>query len=474
MADIRISELADLQNVEDEDILVINDVSAQTTKRITRERFLVGTTQNVYDSGDNAIAKQDLTVNNDLIVGGDIHTTGEVSFGSLTDVISGVTAHKFSTISDGIENNNSDGSIPTSGAVASYLNYFLDNLYDSATIPTTINDLIDVTIASPIENQVLTYDGSKWINASPTSGGSTIYDLNDLDDVVIAGVSEGQVLKFSNGYWINADDSGATTTLSQLNDVVTAGVEIDDIARQAATTLLVSPFGTSSYRFDQYGTEDNPNLIFKAGTTVAFDLDSATSHPFLILKNSTNFNTGLIHVDDDGTVSTGASAQGKNSGTLYWKIPGEGEGNYSYLCSVHASMNGTIEVTPAKGNLNSRDTFNITTGSIPAGDSADVNIEIYKSYALMKVQVDRPAWIRIYTDAASRDADVGRTQDSAAASGLVTEIITTAPETVNLAPAPIGFNNESPVTNVIPMKVVNLSGLSNTVDITLTALKLEA
>ena len=51
MADIKISELPLLTNVEDSDFLVVNDVSSATTKKITRERFLFGLPSNVIDSG---------------------------------------------------------------------------------------------------------------------------------------------------------------------------------------------------------------------------------------------------------------------------------------------------------------------------------------------------------------------------------------------------------------------------------------
>ena len=45
-----------------------------------------------------------------------------------------------------------------------------------------------------------------------------------------------------------------------------------------------------------------------------------------------------------GTVTTGASAQGQTTGTLYWKIPAGISGTYGYLCGSHGGMNGTITV----------------------------------------------------------------------------------------------------------------------------------
>ena len=57
-----------------------------------------------------------------------------------------------------------------------------------------------------------------------------------------------------------------------------------------------------------------------------------------------NYNTGLIHVDVDGTVTTGSNAQGKTSGTLYWQIPASTTGNYQYICSFHPAMVGVIAI----------------------------------------------------------------------------------------------------------------------------------
>lgn len=120
MADIRISELVDLQNAQDDDVIIINDASSNITKKITRERFLLGVSQNLRDSGENSVALQDLTVNNDLFVGGDISTTGNVEFGSLTDVVNDVTVYGIITSEQGLENYDSDGYLPTTSAIISY------------------------------------------------------------------------------------------------------------------------------------------------------------------------------------------------------------------------------------------------------------------------------------------------------------------------------------------------------------------
>ena len=117
----------------------------------------------------------------------------------------------------------------------------------------------------------------------------------------------------------------------------------------AVTRLDVTNNGASAFRFDQYGAAvDNPSLYVRAGETIAFNLNNA-GHPFAIRVSSggSNYDTGLTHVATDGTVSTGSSAQGKVSGTLYWKVPYELGGNtYVYQCTIHGGMVGSIVLEP--------------------------------------------------------------------------------------------------------------------------------
>lgn len=138
---------------------------------------------------------------------------------------------------------------------------------------------------------------------------------------------------------------GGASDFNNLTDATTAGLTIDKIYLPAITRLDVTANGTSAYRFDQYGSTDDPTITAINATTIAFNLTGAGGHPFLIQDNTgTNYNTGLVHVTTTGVVTTGSSAQGKSSGTLYWKIPDSISGNYRYQCASHAGMVGTITV----------------------------------------------------------------------------------------------------------------------------------
>ena len=142
---------------------------------------------------------------------------------------------------------------------------------------------------------------------------------------------------------INSTVSAGATAFTGLSDA--AGLTVDKIYLPAITMLDVTANSTTAYRFDQYGTTDDPTIYAINGTTIAFNLAGASSHPFLIQDGTgTNYNTGLVHVTTGGTVTTGASAQGKSSGTLYWKIPDSISGAYRYQCQSHPGMVGNISI----------------------------------------------------------------------------------------------------------------------------------
>jgi plastocyanin len=173
------------------------------------------------------------------------------------------------------------------------------------------------------------------------------------DDSVVRFITSGNTFKIAGSGSITtiSDESGnitiegltGATTFNTLTDSVSAGLTVDEIFLPAITALTVSNSGASAYLFDQY-TGSNPTIFAISGTTIAFKL-TASGHPFLIQDGAgSNYNTGLFHVSTAGVVSTGSAAQGKDSGTLYWKLPAGISGGYRYQCSLHAPMVGSITV----------------------------------------------------------------------------------------------------------------------------------
>ena len=326
--------------------------------------------------------------------------------------------------------------------------------------------------------EILSWDGSDyaWISAGGGSG-YTDADVNNHLNQSSAGTNEVLSWDGSDYAWV-AQSGGGSSTLAALTEVNTADLDVHDMAYPATTVHVMTPNGSSAYRSDHYGTSDNPTLYVNAGETIAFDLTGVTSsHPFEIRSDaSTAYNTGLVHIAPDGTKSTGSNAQGKTSGVLYWKVPGDISGTYKYICTVHSGMIGDIEIADPSasggGGLPTRTTKTTVTGGMTADQNANIIIDGFKSFALFKIETTHAAWVRLYVDTASRTADASRTelQDPAPDAGVIAEVITTGAETVKFGPGVIGWLESG---NVISAAVKNKSGSTNNVGVTLTLMQLE-
>lgn len=366
-----------------------------------------------------------------------------------------------------------------------YLDY--NNFTNTPAIPTSLTGL---GISDGTSGQLLSTDGNGTFSFVTVAVGET--NQNAFSNIAVSGQStvvadsptDTLTLVAGTGISITTNASTDTITITSataftdLSEVNTAGLTVDEIYLSAVTALAVTNSGSSAYLFDQYAG-NNPTIYAVNGTTIAFDLN-VTGHPFLIQTSTgTNFDTGLVHVAENGTVSTGSAAQGKVSGTLYWKIPNSIQGDYRYICSVHGSMVGTITIAEASSigmpGLKSRASLAGSSGSIANSATANVNITGYRGYMLYKIETSAAAWVRLYVSDAARTADAGRTQgqDPLPSSGVIAEVITTGAETVIVAPGVVGFNNESPLTNIIPTAVTNLSGGSADITVTLTAVEME-
>lgn len=326
------------------------------------------------------------------------------------------------------------------------------------------------------------------LSASSGQLSSTItqYANSDVDSHLnVSSASNNQILSWDGSDYAWVDDAtggGGSSTLAALSEINTADLDVHDIAYPASTVHVMTPNGSSAYRSDHYGTTDNPTLYVNAGETIAFDLtDVTSSHPFEIRSDaSTPYNTGLIHVAPDGTKTAGTNAQGKTSGTLYWKVPGSISGTYKYICTSHSGMIGDVVIadpSSSGGSGASRVSEAETTASISDGASASVAYAtLGKSFALQKITVDKQCWVRIYSDTASRTADASRVQgtDPADGSGVIAEIISTTAGTqvFKLTPGIFGWLDNSETE--VPVAIQNNSGSTGTVTVTIAALKLES
>ena len=252
-----------------------------------------------------------------------------------------------------------------------------------ASSPSSLTELTDVTLTTPSDGQVLKYNSatSQWINGTDLSGSGSSNAFSTISvfaqDNIVADTSS-DTLSFTAGSGITITTDATTDTITITNSAAAGATSLDGLsdvvissassgqillhtgsgfvnytsrlfhqfAYPAITVLDVTPSGSLAYLFNNQYSGSNPTIYAISGTTIAFNLTNVGgSHPFLIQTSAGSpYNTGLIHVATNGTVSTGTNAQGMTSGTLYWQIPATTTGAYRYQCANHGAMNGVITI----------------------------------------------------------------------------------------------------------------------------------
>ena len=205
------------------------------------------------------------------------------------------------------------------------------------------------------------------IGGNLTVSGNITLDAIGFDDLIVSGgatigttlvVTGNTTLTNTTITYGNFQTSNVTSLVGSANTAIYANITSAQSSATAAflqansnyisavTRLTVTNSGSSAYLIDQY-TGNNPSIYVSGGETIAFNLNGITGHPFMIRVSSggSNYDTGLTHVANNGTVTTQSSAQGQVAGTLYWKVPFSLIGStYVYQCSNHAGMVGSIVI----------------------------------------------------------------------------------------------------------------------------------
>lgn len=111
------------------------------------------------------------------------------------------------------------------------------------------------------------------------------------------------------------------------------------------------------------------------------------------------------------------------------------------------------------------------------GNNQSQNIDVvgYKSYVLMQISTSHACWIRFYSDAASRISDQSReiSIDPVAGSGIIAEFITNGNVTQKVTPLIFGSNLESTPTDMLYLRITNLSGTTTAINTNIVLAKLE-
>ena len=287
--------------------------------------------------------------------------------------------------------------------------------------------------------------------------------LPTASSTVLGGVKVGNRLTIANGVLSAVDQS---YTLPKASTVTLGGVKVD------GATIFINEDGVIS-------------------STGEFALPTASSTVLGGIKvgNRLTITNGVLSAIDQSytlptasdTVLGGVKVDGQtitiNNGVIsaeQYTLP---TASGSTLGGVKVGSGLTITDGVLSANVNTaRTTASVTTASIANNATDNVAITGFKSYMVLKIQTNAAAWVRLYSDVASRTADASRDilTDPAPGSGVLAEFITSGSQTVIVTPAVLGFNNEGTPTTSIPVAVTNKSGSTRTITVILTLLQLEA
>ena len=134
----------------------------------------------------------------------------------------------------------------------------------------------------------------------------------------------------------------------------------------------------------------------------------------------------------------------------------------------------TIDAAAGSG-LQSRATGQATSTGLANNAAGNRTITAAKTYALHAIQTSHAAWVTLYTDTTSRTNDAARneTTDPLPGAGVIAEVITSDGSKQRITPGTIGYNDDGTPSTDAYIKVVNKSGGTQDITVTLHFVKLE-
>ena len=187
-------------------------------------------------------------------------------------------------------------------------------------------------------------------------------------------------------------------------------------------------------------------------------LTASSTATKLFLNNVEKLSTTASGVTITGSLTAGGLTYPTTNGNAGQSLVSDGAGNVTWVTSAGLAARGTVSSTSALAN----------------DGIANVSITTPKTFVLLKVETSHAAWVTLYTDTSSRTADASRqiSVDPIPGSGVVAEVITTGAQTQLITPGAICFN--SAAAGITYAKIVNKSGSTANVQVTLTYVALEA
>ena len=292
--------------------------------------------------------------------------------------------------------------------------------------PPTSGEATDGSFTHTESGITWSWDGTTWTSLGVTGS----YSLPIASSSTLGGIKVGNNLTISGDGTLAAQTGASVNCFSSINVVGQNQIDADS---------------------------NSDILTLAAGTGISIATNS-TSDTVTITATGGGGSYGDSDVDTHLNVSGASSGQ-----ILSWNGT-----DYAWVADQTGGGGGS--------GLQSRTSANAATASIADGASANIQITAAKTYALQKIQTSAAAWVTLYVSDAARTADASRneTTDPLPGAGVIAEVITSDGAIQNITPGTLGWNDESTPTTDAYLKVVNKSGTTRAITVTLHFVALEA
>ena len=330
--------------------------------------------------------------------------------------------------------------------------------------PATGGQATDGSFTYTVAGIVYAWNGSSWqaagAGASATDRSLFSVTTNSAGSAALSYNSNTGVFSYTppdlSSYLTAESDTLATVTGrgASTTDQVTlsGGIQTTSVNFTTTGNGKLTCNGDIGAACDMFyvNNQNNTITLFRASNTSGCIL-SDTAGNFRVQTLTTG-------VTISGTLTAGGLTYPTTNGNPGQSLVSDGAGNVTWQTAAGLSSRATVS----------------NTSSLANDAVANVSLTAPKTFVLLKVQTSHAAWVTLYSDTASRTADASRqiSVDPIPGSGVLAEVITTGSQTQLITPGAICFNSAG--TGTVYAKIVNKSGTTSNVQVTLTYVALEA
>ena len=330
--------------------------------------------------------------------------------------------------------------------------------------PSTVGQPTNGSYTYTVSGITYSWDGSSWqaagAGASATDKSLFSVTTNSAGTPALSYDSNTGIFSYTPP--LPESDTLATVTGrgASTTDQVTlsGGIQTTGVTFTTSGNGKLSCNGDIGANCDMFyvNNQNNTTTFFRASSTSGCIL-SDTSGNFRVETLTTG-------VRISGALTAGGLTYPTSNGSSGDVLTSDGSGNVTWQTPTGGGGGGS--------GLTSRTTASVTQ-SIANNGVANVSFTTAKTMALMKIETSHAAWVTLYSSTSARTNDAGRleTTDPTPGSGVLSEVITAGNVAQLITPATVCFNEAAAATTYA--KIVNKSGSTANVQVTLTYLQLE-